>query len=113
MEEEEESPELQLVTLSPSEPPPLPPRPPPLNPPPPLQIGGEPPGHRHPPVLYAIAGYCSVSLLWILLDEIVPIFASAPRDAGGLGLTPQQLAPGMAFSGLVSHGGVMRKALAL
>lgn len=37
--------------------------------------------------------------MYIQLDELLPLFAAAPRSAGGLGLGPKQLAAPLAFGG--------------
>ena len=59
-----------------------------------------PPWHRLPQVRLALCGYGSVAFLYNLLDELVPIFASAAERDGGLGWDPSQLAPPLALGGL-------------
>jgi len=58
-----------------------------------------PPWYRQPPVLYALAGYGSTAALFNLIDELLPVFASAPLAAGGLGLTPAELAAALGVGG--------------
>eukprot|EP00884_Botryococcus_braunii_P001000 jgi/Botrbrau1/10900/Bobra.0025s0073.1 len=43
-------------------------------------------------VVLTVSGYALTAFLYNLLDELVPIFASAPEEAGGLGFSVQELA---------------------
>ena len=78
-----------------------PPSPPPSSPPrqaePPLTTT---PWHQLPQVRLTLCGYGCVAFLFNLLDELVPIFASAAEKDGGLGWDPAQLAPPLAVGGL-------------
>ena len=47
-----------------------------------------------------LCGYGCVAFLFNLLDELVPIFASAAERDGGLGWDPSQLAPPLAVGGM-------------
>lgn len=58
------------------------------------------PWHRLPQVRLTLCGYGCVAFLFNLLDELVPIFASAAERDGGLGWLPSQLAPPLAVGGL-------------
>ncbi|GBF96387.1 MFS general substrate transporter [Raphidocelis subcapitata] len=69
------------------------------QPPPPPPQG--PPWHRDRAVLSALLGYSAVCLLFCALDELTPIFASAPRGSGGLGMSEAALAAPLAFGGAV------------
>lgn len=71
-----------------------------------MENGGE--AHHRPAewwrdqnVILALMGYTGTAFAYISLDEIVPLFASATTQDGGLGYTPQMLAGPLAFSGLV------------
>ena len=55
--------------------------------------------HRDRQVQLTLAGYASVCFVYILFDEMVPMYSSAPHQAGGLGLQPSQLALPMMASG--------------
>lgn len=59
------------------------------------------PWYRQGPLQRSLAGYGLIALAFSMLDELVPIFASAPPQEGGLGLPPSSLAAPMAASGLV------------
>jgi MFS family permease len=74
-----------------------PPAPPSLDPPKPAPPA---PWHHHTPALTALAGYGTVAFLFNLLDELVPLFASAPASVGGLGLAPAALALPLAAGGV-------------
>lgn len=50
-------------------------------------------------VQLTVLGYGAIALLNTYLNELVPLFASAPRDRGGLALKPRQLSGPLAFSG--------------
>ena len=54
----------------------------------------------HAQVLLALVGYAIVSFLFNLLDEVRPIFASAPIEDGGLDMTTEALAWPLSFGGL-------------
>ena len=54
----------------------------------------------HEQVLLALGGYAIVSLLFNLLDEVRPIFASAPIEDGGLNMTTEAIAWPLSFGGL-------------
>ncbi len=51
-------------------------------------------------VLLALACYAIVSFLFNLLDEVRPIFASAPIEDGGLNMTTEALAWSLSFGGV-------------
>ena len=53
-----------------------------------------------PQVLLALACYATVSFLFNLLDEVRPIFASAPIENGGLDMTAEALAWSLSFGGV-------------
>ena len=55
--------------------------------------------HRDRQVQLTLAGYTSICFVYILFDEMVPMYSSAPHQAGGLGLTPSQLALPLMASG--------------
>lgn len=55
--------------------------------------------HRDRQVQLTLAGYTSVCFVYILFDEMVPMYSSAPHQAGGLGLTPSHLALPLMASG--------------
>lgn len=59
------------------------------------------PWYRQRMVLTTLAGYGLIAWLYNMLDEITPIFASAARADGGLGLSPSALAPSLSFGGAV------------
>ncbi len=42
-----------------------------------------------------------IAFLFNVMEEVLPIFASAAVVQGGLGLTPSQLAPSLSFGGVV------------
>lgn len=42
-----------------------------------------------------------IAFLFNVMEEVLPIFASAAVAEGGLGLTPAQLAPSLSFGGVV------------
>ena len=50
-------------------------------------------------VVQALVGYGLIAYGFIQLDELGPLFASAPQKEGGLGFTPRQLTPSLALSG--------------
>jgi len=56
---------------------------------------------RDQSVILALMGYTGTAFAYISLDELVPLFASATMEDGGLQYTPQMLAGPLAFSGLV------------
>jgi hypothetical protein len=87
------------------------------------------PWHRDRQVVLALLGYGAVCLLFCMLDEVMPIFASAPISEGGLGPAwrnirdgPQRLKPqapverrcvlqcGVVVSDRVAWGDAMRYA---
>lgn len=51
-------------------------------------------------VLLALASYGVVAFLFNLLDEVRPIFASAPIRDGGLGMSTHLLSWPLSFGGL-------------
>jgi hypothetical protein len=51
-------------------------------------------------IVLTIFGYTCMCLLYNLLDEMTPIYSSAQRSAGGLGLTTSQLAWPLAVGGV-------------
>ncbi|KAK9841370.1 hypothetical protein WJX74_004626 [Apatococcus lobatus] len=55
--------------------------------------------HRDRQVQLTLAGYTSICFVYILFDEMVPMYSSAPHQAGGLGLKPSQLALPLMASG--------------
>jgi MFS family permease len=57
------------------------------------------PWFKSRPVLFALAGYGSTAALFNLIDELLPVFASAPTAAGGLGLSPSHLAAALGVGG--------------
>ena len=58
-----------------------------------------PPWHTHRPALWALAGYGSTAFLFNLVNELLPLWASAPPAVGGLGLSPAALAAPLAVGG--------------
>ena len=59
------------------------------------------PWYRQRSVILSILGYASIAFCFILLDELIPIFASAPPEQGGLGFSPSKLSGPLAFGGVV------------
>ncbi|EFJ50590.1 hypothetical protein VOLCADRAFT_103803 [Volvox carteri f. nagariensis] len=59
------------------------------------------PWYRYPQVLLTVLGYGATALIFCAIDELFPIFASAPRSSGGLGLREEQIAPPLMFFGAV------------
>ncbi|KAI8462328.1 MAG: hypothetical protein J3K34DRAFT_462986 [Monoraphidium minutum] len=57
------------------------------------------PWYRSGQVVLAVLGYGAVCLLFSCLDEVVPIFASAPVAEGGLGMEEADLAVPLALNG--------------
>ena len=51
-------------------------------------------------VLLALGTYMIVAFLFNLLDEVRPVFASAPVEVGGLGLSTNVLSWPLSFGGL-------------
>ena len=51
-------------------------------------------------ILLTILGYAFLCLLYNLLDEVTPIYGSADRSNGGLGLSTSQLALPLAIGGI-------------
>lgn len=46
------------------------------------------PWYKQTNVLLALGGYASIAFCFIMLDELIPIFASAPKEEGGLDFSP-------------------------
>jgi hypothetical protein len=61
--------------------------------------GPLPPWYHDRQLVAALAGFTSVCLLHGALDELFPIFASAPLSEGGLAMSEAQLAVPLAFHG--------------
>ncbi|KXZ56025.1 hypothetical protein GPECTOR_2g1577 [Gonium pectorale] len=59
------------------------------------------PWYRYPQIVLTILGYGITALIFCALDEVFPIFAAAPREAGGLGMREEQIAPPLMFFGAV------------
>jgi MFS family permease len=59
------------------------------------------PWHKQRNVLYCLAGYALIAFCFILLDELIPIYASAQIIDGGLGFPPSKLAFPLAFGGFI------------
>jgi hypothetical protein len=59
------------------------------------------PWYKQKNVLLALEGYASIAFCFIMLDELIPIFASAPKEEGGLDFSPSELSGPLAFGGLV------------
>jgi len=59
------------------------------------------PWYKQMNVLLALGGYASIAFCFIMLDELIPIFASAPKEEGGLDFSPSELSGPLAFGGLV------------
>ena len=51
-------------------------------------------------MLLALGTYMIVAFLFNLLDEVRPVFASAPVEVGGLGLSTNVLSWPLSFGGL-------------
>eukprot|EP00887_Chlorella_sp_A99_P008220 scaffold12.g8220.t1 len=66
-----------------------------------LEQQEEAPWFRQCAVVQCLAGYALIAFLFSMVEELVPIYASAPLPEGGLGLSTTQLAPPLAFSGVV------------
>jgi MFS family permease len=49
--------------------------------------------------LLCLCGYTLTAYVYIQLDELIPLFAAAPRASGGLALSPRGLASPLAFGG--------------
>jgi MFS family permease len=80
------------------------PPPPTTTKPPPLAAAPTPPSsspswRNCPYVRHALAGYGLICLHFIALEELVPLWASSPPSAGGLGRKPAQLAGPLALNG--------------
>ena len=67
-------------------------------PPPPLQANSQ--WWQIPSVYLSLMGYALICLLFIMIDELTPIFASADIRQGGLGFSTKQLTPSLSISGL-------------
>ncbi|PRW58585.1 glucuronokinase 1 isoform A [Chlorella sorokiniana] len=61
----------------------------------------EAPWYRQRACITTLAGYGLIAFLFNVMEEVLPIFASAAVAQGGLGLTPAQLAPSLSFGGIV------------
>ena len=59
------------------------------------------PWHQQRNVRLCLVGYALVAFCFILLDELTPIFASAPVAQGGLGWSTASLAAPLSFGGAV------------
>jgi len=59
------------------------------------------PWHRQRNVILSLAGYALIAFCYVLLDELIPIFASADTSIGGLGFPTSELALPLAFGGAV------------
>jgi hypothetical protein len=59
-----------------------------------------PPWYRHRPALLAIAAYATSATVFCLVDELLPLYASASVATHGLGLSTQGLSVAMAASGV-------------
>lgn len=59
------------------------------------------PWHKQRNVILCLAGYALIAFCYILLDELIPLFASADIKLGGLGFPSSRLALPMAFGGAV------------
>ncbi len=57
--------------------------------------------YHSPSVCYALATYALIAFLHRLSDELVPLYAAAHVQAGGLGWSAQSLAPSLSFGGAV------------
>lgn len=64
----------------------------------------EAPWYRQRGVVLTLGGYALIAFIFNILDELVPIYASAPLAEGGLGFSTRQLAPSLSFSGVVLIG---------
>ena len=51
-------------------------------------------------VQLTVCGYTMICLLYNLMDEVTPIYGSAAREDGGLGLSTSALALPLALGGL-------------
>ena len=58
------------------------------------------PWYRHRPALLAIAAYAVSAAVFCIVDELLPLYASAPTSSHGLGLTTQQLSWAMSAAGV-------------
>lgn len=59
-----------------------------------------PPWYRHRPALLAIAAYAVSATVFCIVDELLPLYASAPVALNGLGLSTQQLSWAMSAAGV-------------
>ena len=59
------------------------------------------PWHKQRNVILCLAGYALIAFCYILLDELIPLFASAEISLGGLGFPTSKLALPLAFGGAV------------
>lgn len=59
------------------------------------------PWYHQTTIILCLSGYGLVALTYSLLDETIPLFASAPAKEGGLGFAPSQLALPLSFGGLI------------
>lgn len=50
--------------------------------------------------VFAIAGYANCAFIYSLFDEMTAVFSSAPKDKGGLALTPQNLSIPLMVAGI-------------
>lgn len=69
-----------------------------IHSPPPLQAISQ--WWQIPSVSLSLIGYALICLLFIMIDELTPIFASADVLQGGLGFSTKQLTPSLSISGL-------------
>ncbi|KAI8101150.1 hypothetical protein M9435_001258 [Picochlorum sp. BPE23] len=60
-----------------------------------------PPWYKQRAVQLSLTGYALIAFCYIILDELVPIFASAPLSEGGLAFSPSKLSGPLSFGGIV------------
>ena len=59
------------------------------------------PWYKQRSVQLSLTGYALIAFCYIILDELVPIFASAPLSEGGLAFSPSKLSGPLSFGGIV------------
>lgn len=59
------------------------------------------PWYKQRNVILCLAGYALIAFCFILLDELIPIFASARKIDGGLGFSTSKLSSPLAFGGFI------------
>ena len=62
---------------------------------------GQVPWYKQKNVLLALSGYALIAFCYIIMDELVPIFASAPVSEGGLAFSTKKLSGPLSFGGVV------------